>query len=309
MVAAQNRNKTLGHQNQGFEHDSLTRPTGRNEPPYIDFPLPPQETRRPSSSSTNTSDSSIYCPVNVQNHPAPSQKTESSQEPIYSSLLSKNREKKVRYKTKRRENKVGSIKEMDTESSIGNISEMVDGTYRNYEDKTEVFNLQNNYHRNKILQNQVFIDKNYDTVLDDLTPAEAINKQIIRALQPNDGDKTSDETGSIGSFLSMASLRTFPKSRHPEPLNRVLEPVSLTYYDNIDEKSVGRFSSRPSEPQSDNPDPGVVGPIVWEMHKKKISARTGWFLIHYLFFIYKYMLCLNTVCSVQYYIPLLKRQI
>lgn len=275
MVANQNRNKTLGHQNQGFEHDSLTRTTGRTDPPYIDFPLPPQDTRRPSSSSTNTSDSSIYCPVNVQSNPPPSHKTESSQEPIYSSLMSKNREKKVRYKTKRRENRVGSIKEHDTESSIGNISEIVDGTYRNYEDKTEVFNLQNNYHRNLVLQNQVFIDKKYDTVLDDINPTEAINKQIIRALQPSEGEKTSDDTGSIGSFLSMASLRTFPKSRHPEPLSRVLEPVSLTYYDNIDEKSIGRFSSRASEPQSDNADPGVVGPIVWEMHKKKISARTG----------------------------------
>lgn len=265
----------MGHHNQGFEHDSLTRTAGRTEPPYIEFPLPPQETRRTSISSTNTSDSSIYCPVNVQSHAHNSQKTESSQEPIYSSLLSKNREKKVRYKTKRRENKVGSIKEHDTVSSIGNISEIVDGTYRNYEDKTEVFNLQNNYHRNKILQNQVFIDKNYDTVLDDMTPAEAINKQIIRALQPSEGDKTSDDTGSIGSFLSMASLRTFPKSKHPEPLSRVLEPVSLTYYDNIDEKSIGRFSSRPSEPQSDHTDPGIIGPIVWELHKKNVIGRAG----------------------------------
>lgn len=146
-----------------------------------------------------------------------------------------------------------------------------------------------------------------------------------------------DDVGSVGSFLSMASVRSFPKCSVPEVLNRVLEPVSITYLDQYDEieateaatsasklprivdaktkkssTSSTKPQSKPQPPQpqlppppppvrsckqhehptgtkqncdeivylsrtrSDHHDPGVIGPIAWQYHKKRLEDQRRW---------------------------------
>lgn len=88
----------------------------------------------------------------------------------------------------------------------------------------------------------------------------------------------------------------------PEPLSRVLEPVTITHYDqsDFDDRKIYKPStsgaykkqvidqfvhndkrmSRQTQDgqfirtQSDGSDPGVVGPIVWEMHKKEVGKQS-----------------------------------
>lgn len=78
----------------------------------------------------------------------------------------------------------------------------------------------------------------------------------------------------------------------PEPLSRVLEPVSVTHLDHSDadhdtlknyrmmnsQKSLNLDDldlERDTRTQSDGADPGVVGPVVWEMHKKGFDLSTN----------------------------------
>lgn len=78
----------------------------------------------------------------------------------------------------------------------------------------------------------------------------------------------------------------------PEPLSRVLEPVSVTHLDQSDADLEGHRTSRKLESilkinnstsrqkdvlftrsQSDGADPGVIGPVVWEIHKKEMENK------------------------------------
>lgn len=79
----------------------------------------------------------------------------------------------------------------------------------------------------------------------------------------------------------------------PEPLSRVLEPVSVTHLDHSDadydtlksyrmhsQKSLDFDASNENINQearahSDDADPGVVGPVVWEMHRKGINFSSN----------------------------------
>ncbi|KAH8278972.1 hypothetical protein KR018_012032 [Drosophila ironensis] len=297
--------------------------------PRITFPAPPPETRSRrdslTSSTDNTSDSSVYCPINppsadvqrildekaarlFDGHKRRHQydRAEGHEETIYTSVVSERKDEKSRHKSKRRylnENRVGSLETSPVQGSLtghssgDNSPETLRRSYENFQ-RNEAYNPHNNYHRNKLLT-----QKSGSAI-----SPEAINKEIIRTLHPS--DKSSD-TASVGSFLSMASVRAFPKGNLPEPLNRVLDPVFVTYYDNVNavagaphqstrslrsHKSLGSkdnagtiatiasFPSPKAPPSSsssirnvrsashsDNPDPGVVGPVVWERHKKRHS--------------------------------------
>lgn len=286
--------------------------------PRISFPAPPQETRSRresiSSSTDNTSDSSVYCPINppsadVQRilddkaarlfdaHKRRHQydRAEGHEETVYTSVVSEKKSDKMRHKSRRRylnENRVGSLETSPVQGSLAGHSsaeespEVMRRSYENFQ-RSEAFNPHNNYHRNKLLTQKTGRGAS----------AEAINSEMIRNLQPSD----KSDTASVGSFLSMASVRAFPKSTLPEPLNRVLDPVFVTYYDNVNavaphnstrslrshksqgskDNTIATIASFPSPKappsvrnvrsasHSDNPDPGVVGPVVWERHKKK----------------------------------------
>lgn len=132
--------------------------------------------------------------------------------------------------------------------------------------------------------------------------------QILHQLS-NDEVHTTNDDLSVGSFLSMASIRSFPKCNVPEPLSHVLEPVSITYldqYDEIEATEAATMASKlprivdaqaknpPKSPytqrdntadkksdeivylsrtRSDGADPGVVGPIAWQYHKKRLEDQ------------------------------------
>ncbi|XP_014094512.2 uncharacterized protein [Bactrocera oleae] len=329
------QSRDIGVQNFSFEHDG----THHVREPRINFPSPPakREYRRDSlSSSDNTSDSSVYCPINP---PAPDvqrilddkaaalfekhrrrhtqhdyDQAEGHENAVYTTVITEKKQDKTRRKTKRRylsENRVGSLETSPRTHLAAQTSgdEVISGsldeeqlspTYANFE-RNEAFNPHNNYHRNKLLhQKSVFGDK---IDVEQLPTVEAVNKEVIRTLPPTE---RSSDTGSIGSFLSMASVKAFPKNSLPQPLNRVLDPVFVTYYDNIEDPAakkqtvetypLRRQQSRqdvldataiatiesfpiPKAPsqnnlgasQSDNPDSGVVGPVVWERHKKRLK--------------------------------------
>uniref|UniRef100_A0A182WBL5 Uncharacterized protein n=1 Tax=Anopheles minimus TaxID=112268 RepID=A0A182WBL5_9DIPT len=120
-------------------------------------------------------------------------------------------------------------------------------------------------------------------------PVEALNRDKIRVLEQcgGGGGGVSVDSGSIGSYLSMASVKSFPRCFVPEPLSRVLEPVTMTHLDQSDAYVDGMKSTGPdtagtsqyntdtevhlARTQSDGADPGVVGPIVWQMHKKEMD--------------------------------------
>lgn len=115
---------------------------------------------------------------------------------------------------------------------------------------------------------------------------------------------------SIGSFLSMESIRKFPKCEVPDALTKVLEPVSITYFDHFNETeaiaaataaarkprivdtkvktsngpimSSKTFDGHFTRSRSDATDPGVIGPAVWKMHKKQMEKQGCYFLIEIL---------------------------
>ncbi|XP_035789588.1 uncharacterized protein LOC118465444 isoform X2 [Anopheles albimanus] len=119
-------------------------------------------------------------------------------------------------------------------------------------------------------------------------PVEALNRDRIRVLAEQ---YNGIDSGSIGSYLSMASVKSFPRCFVPEPLSRVLEPVTMTHLDQSDVYADGAKSSGPdtaatsqyntdtevhlARSQSDGADPGVVGPIVWQIHKKEMEEITS----------------------------------
>ncbi|XP_052873750.1 uncharacterized protein LOC128279069 [Anopheles cruzii] len=127
-------------------------------------------------------------------------------------------------------------------------------------------------------------------------PVEALSRDQIRVLAEQYGGVAAGmslDSGSIGSYLSMASVKSFPRCFVPEPLSRVLEPVTMTHLDQSDAaypdgmKSSGADTAATSQyntdtdapglarSQSDGADPGVVGPIVWQMHKKEMEEMTS----------------------------------
>lgn len=299
-----------------YDHPKKSKmDSGKRDYPTIDFPLPP--TSRPdSSSTTSTSDSSVYCPVNKPDIDLQTMLDEKANklfdkkkrttttgideksEHTYSSAVKKrDKRTKTKAKTKRKylaENRVGSIEETaQVHSAQGSFStdSASDSLKPDFEyfEHNEAFNPNTHYHRNKVLGDRMFSDKIYDTVDNNcVSPTQAINREIIKALEP--GEKTS-ESGSIGSFLSMASVKSFPRQQMPEPLHRVLEPVSVTHYDYFDNTVSSGTIKKPKgtktvtlvdysrHTQSDTPDPGVIGPIVWEIHKKRLGNQNGNLLI------------------------------
>ncbi|XP_017026553.1 uncharacterized protein [Drosophila kikkawai] len=302
------RSRDVGVRNYSYERE-----------PRISFPAPPAETRSRrrdsvSSSTDNTSDSSVYCPINppsadvqrilddkaarlFDGHKRRHQydRAEGHEETVYTSVVSEKKGDKSRHKSRRRylnENRVGSLETSPVQGSLAGHSsteevespEVQRRSYENFQ-RNEAYNPHNNYHRNKLLTQKA---------ASGVISPEAINKEIVGNMSP--------DTASVGSFLSMASVRAFPKSALPEPLNRVLDPVFVTYYDNVNavaphnstrslralsqkgskDSTIATIASFPSPKaprtvrsasHSDNPDPGVVGPVVWERHKKKQSQE------------------------------------
>lgn len=82
----------------------------------------------------------------------------------------------------------------------------------------------------------------------------------------------------------------------PEPLNKVLEPMSIHHLDMPDEEleahtdQSGKYV-KPALIRHGSvgaaEDPGVIGPIVWNMHHKKLQHGNYWVL----FILYRTLTC------------------
>ncbi|XP_072945620.1 uncharacterized protein [Epargyreus clarus] len=89
------------------------------------------------------------------------------------------------------------------------------------------------------------------------------------------------------SYLSMPSVVAFPRGNVVEPLSRILEPVSVRHLD-IDSPVTSPKESRPKSQGKDvvprrqmssqlvrlgsiDKDPGVIGPLVWDLHCQRIK--------------------------------------
>ncbi|KAF5304567.1 hypothetical protein FQA39_LY09618 [Lamprigera yunnana] len=76
------------------------------------------------------------------------------------------------------------------------------------------------------------------------------------------------------SYLSMPSVKSFPRGNNPEPLNKVLEPVSVLHLDiddtfDYDHRAEGTLTRHGS--LSIVEDPGIIGPVVWSEHCKRLQ--------------------------------------
>lgn len=216
----------------------------------------------------------------------------------YATVAKKHERKPKRSRQKRKlQNRVGSIEETaqihsPQSSIVAAISDEAFDTSgepdSHFYEHIEAFNpnvVSGNYHKNKLLGERNALELDIDS------PTEAYNREIMRALQR---DNRMNDSLSVGSFLSMASIRSFPKCNLPQPLSRVLEPLSVTHLDHSDgpdtmrlprvvdtkRKQVDKVSQTAVDDlgglqrsQSDGADPGVIGPIVWEIHKREREAQ------------------------------------
>ncbi|KAJ8949709.1 hypothetical protein NQ318_013578 [Aromia moschata] len=131
-------------------------------------------------------------------------------------------------------------------------------------------------------------------------PRAAINKTApinLRGMPPEvlDSDSSYSRKGSPDtaltenydpgvispkSYLSMPSVKAFPRGNMPEPLNKVLEPVSVLHLD-MPEEDNGDYPYRESKRGIKTlvrhgsvgavEDPGVIGPIVWNIHCQRLQ--------------------------------------
>lgn len=214
-------------------------------PPDIHFPLPPLH--RPSSSSSGTSDSSVYYnnryrdeAQNIvhdqkrgndlepmfykRSHQRPEKDTEDGNR-IYSIVTKgSNDGKHKKVKSKKRylaENRVGSVDNPKVttveviSSPSHDSSEITYAAPDNYE-QMDTFNLREaqkvHERRSQQLKQALYGGLDDFEIASSVinSPNEAINREILKALHKN-SDQTSADSGSIGSFLSMASLKSFPK--------------------------------------------------------------------------------------------------
>ncbi|KOB74448.1 Uncharacterized protein OBRU01_09202 [Operophtera brumata] len=87
------------------------------------------------------------------------------------------------------------------------------------------------------------------------------------------------------SYLSMPSVNSFPRGNIVEPLSRILEPVSVRHLDidspisiskiredrNKDVVPRRQMASQLVRLGSIDKDPGVIGPLVWDLHCQRIK--------------------------------------
>ncbi|XP_017772514.1 PREDICTED: uncharacterized protein LOC108559681 isoform X2 [Nicrophorus vespilloides] len=135
------------------------------------------------------------------------------------------------------------------------------------------------------------IEKQRNATKKHVRPKAAINKTVPmlpkQSLDTDSNGSQSQDTIYINnydpgvvspkSYLSMPSIKSFPRGNNPEPLSKVLEPVSVLHLDMTDdlpfepdESNYGMFARHTSVGTSE--DPGVIGPVVWNMHCDRLKA-------------------------------------
>lgn len=212
----------VGVDNLAFEKENAGMQ--KKEPPVLHFPLPPAN--RPSSSTSTTSDSSVYYPRRRYKFSSiqdllDDKDGQMHDDDIYTKLQSTGKaskkdskvNKQHRHRRKyRTDNRVGSIEQVDVHSYLSDVDAFNEESLVH----NEAFNPNvSHYNANKLMT-----DKTFSVIESERrkagksgakksgATAEAINKELI---QQHGGRVTSADSNSIGSFLSMASIRSFPK--------------------------------------------------------------------------------------------------
>ncbi|XP_076684315.1 uncharacterized protein LOC143377172 isoform X3 [Andrena cerasifolii] len=124
-----------------------------------------------------------------------------------------------------------------------------------------------------------------DVIVDHLETFDSLDTNYKRkrekAEEEDDGDDDEEEaTASPHSYLSMPSCKEFPSMKGVEPLSRVLEPVIVKHLD-VDSPELVRATSKGNEigdkffarTSSATKDPGVVGPLVWNLRRQALSTE------------------------------------
>jgi hypothetical protein len=217
----------IGVENLAFEKEGKESVRlQKKDPPVLTFPLPP--TTRPSSSTSSTSDSSVYYPkrrykfssiqdllddkesANVDEIYTKLKSTKSSTSKRKDLISSKVHKQRHRRKL---QNRVGSLEQINANSDA-DIA---------YNDDPLMHNEALNPHMSQYNANKLMTDKTFTVIESEKRKGgkskskkssgggghvEAINQEL---LQQQAGRVASADTNSIGSFLSMASIRSFPK--------------------------------------------------------------------------------------------------
>lgn len=215
----------VGVENLAFEKEQLG--LQKKEPPVLHFPLPPAN--RPSSSTSSTSDSSVYYPKRRYKFNSIQDlldEKDGKDDEIYTKLQSTGKSSKrdtkagKQHRNRRKyrsDNRVGSVEQVDVHSYQSDMDGFNDESLAPYHEHNEAFNPNvSHYHANKLMAGKTFSVIESERRKDGKSknrhgsglPAEAINKELIQQQQ---GRGTSADSNSIGSFLSMASIRSFPK--------------------------------------------------------------------------------------------------
>lgn len=212
----------IGVENLAFEKESKEDlRLQKKEPPVLTFPLPPPN--RPSSSTSTTSDSSVYYPKRrykfssiqdllddkIENVDEIYTKLKSSTAKTTSRKKDSSKVHKHRHRRKY-QNRVGSVEQINAASDADVC----------YNDDSLMHNEAFNPHVSHYNANKLMTDKSFTVIESERKSGkskvkkssgghvEAINQELL--LQQK-GRVASADTNSIGSFLSMASIRSFPK--------------------------------------------------------------------------------------------------
>lgn len=215
----------IGIENLAFEKEGKESVRlQKKDPPVLTFPLPP--TTRPSSSTSTTSDSSVYYPKRRYKFSSIQDlldDKEANVDEIYTKLkstkssTSKRKDSSKVHKQQRHRrklhNRVGSLEQINANSDA-DIA---------YKDDRLMHNEALNPNMSQYNANKLMTDKTFTVIESEKRGkggkskskkssggghVEAINQEL---LQQQTGRVASADTNSIGSFLSMASIRSFPK--------------------------------------------------------------------------------------------------
>ncbi|XP_043284505.1 uncharacterized protein [Venturia canescens] len=117
-----------------------------------------------------------------------------------------------------------------------------------------------------------------DSVINEEENLESLQESRLRKLE---------DTASPHSYLSMPSCKLFPSMRSVEPLSKILEPVVVRHLDlefetpEMVRRANGACDHRSNQAEglsrtrSALKDPGVVGPIVWDLRRQRAVEESG----------------------------------
>ncbi|RVE42138.1 hypothetical protein evm_013212 [Chilo suppressalis] len=110
---------------------------------------------------------------------------------------------------------------------------------------------------------------------------------LLEAAGVDSSDSQQSAPHTPTSYLSMPSISSFPRGNIVEPLSRILEPVSVRH---LDIETPVSSPKRPKDKDKDknviprrqmpsqlvrlgsiDKDPGVIGPLVWDLHCQRIK--------------------------------------